>query len=168
MAEKTSKEILSSSAASEAVSFSHVHLYVDALEDLKDYKALEDRLNLFAGKAKELDVKDAADAIQRKQSLWKSTRESSRDSLPFVPQNRDVVKQLLAGFGFRVTGVRYNGMHGVSTNTRSVLVTSRDPQGVQLLVTAIDTGSLVEKDEIGHFDAGKFLYRQHRSDVLPP
>ena len=155
MAEKTGKDLLSASPVLDAVSFSHVHLYVDELEELGVYKALEDRLNLFADKATDIGADDTAYCIQQKQSLWKSLSGSPSDSLPFVPQNRDVVKQLLAGFGFRVTGVRYNGMHGAMSNTRSVLVTSCDPQGVQIVVTAIDKRSYVEKDKIDHFDAGK-------------
>jgi hypothetical protein len=78
--------------------------------------------------------------------------ESSVDTVPYTPHNRDVVEQLLAGFGFRVTAVRYPGT--TNTNTRSVLVTSRDPQGVQILITAMDPTSSVDRDPMRHFDAG--------------
>jgi len=110
------------------VSFSHVHLYVDHVEDIIVYKQLEDRLSC------------GGEAI-------------NNNSKPFIPQGRDVVKQLLAGFGFRVTGARISRE---SSNTQSVLVTSKDPQGVQFVVTAVDPESSVEKDDVGHFDASKF------------
>lgn len=109
------------------VSFSHVHLYVDHVEDLSFYKHLEDSL---------------------------SNNQCVND-VPFVPQNRDVVQQLLAGLGFRVTGARISPQQ---CNTRSVLVTSRDPNGVQFVVTAIDPSSTVQQDEIRHFDASTLLF----------
>ena len=87
-----------------AISFSHVHLYVDKVEDLQVYKDLE--------------------------------RQANNDDFPapevsFVSQNRDVVKQMIVGLGFRVTRARYG-------STRSVLVTSKDPRGVQFVVSAAD------------------------------
>lgn len=117
------------------VSFSHVHLYVDHVEDIVVYKQLEDRLSC------------GGEAI-------------NNNSKPFIPQGRDVVKQLLAGFGFRVTGARISRE---SSNTQSVLVTSKDPQGVQFVVTAVDPESSVEKDDVGHFDANNVrqFYEAH-------
>ena len=109
------------------LSFSHVHLYVDYVEDVAVYKTLEDKLN--------------------------SGNASFGAGAPFVPQNRDVVKQLMAGFGFRITGAR---MSCGATNTRSVLVTSKDPKGVQFVVTAMDPNSVVKQDEICHFDASEY------------
>lgn len=109
------------------VSFSHVHFYVDHVEDVDVYKQLEDKLN-NGGDVTENDT-------------------------TFVPQNRDVVKQLLAGFGFRVTGARVDSD---MSNTKSVLVTSKDPQGVQFVVSALDPDSSVEQDDVRHFDASKW------------
>ena len=40
------------------VSFSHIHLYVDSMETLETYKALEAKLNNFSGVAASI-VKDA-------------------------------------------------------------------------------------------------------------
>lgn len=108
------------------VSFSHIHLYVDKVENISVYKELEDKLN------------DNVD--------------SSQDV--FIPQSRDIVKQLLAGLGFRVTGARVPS-DTVATNTRSVLVTSKDPEGVQFVVTTIDKHNSEKKDEYHHFDASK-------------
>lgn len=111
------------------VSFSHVQLYVDCVENISVYKALEDTLN------------DNIGGIPR-----------ARDDV-FVPQNRDIVTQMLAGLGFRVTGARVPS-DAVVTNTRSVLVTSKDPEGVQFVVTAIDKHHGSGKaDEYRHFDA---------------
>ena len=118
------------------VSFSHVHLYVDRVEDIAVYKELEDKLNNL-----------------------RVSSSSSLPSQPFVPQNRDIVKQLLAGLGFRVTGARVS-CDNIATNTRSVLVTSKDPEGVQFVITAIDPSSSVKEDELLHFDASKCNVRQ--------
>jgi len=119
----------------DAVAFSHVQLYVDHVEDLQVYKDLEDRLNQFAAAASQ-----DSDSLAQKKLLWRRVIASSSGTTspppdPFCPQNRDVVKQLLSGFGFRVTGARYGSL------TRSVLVTSRDPKGVQILVTCVCSGS---------------------------
>ena len=108
------------------ISFSHVQLYVDHVEDLQVYKALENRLNAFAEAAK-----DCATLEERKR-LWTKSHTGTDNPVTtsFSPENRDVVLQLLSSFGFRVTGARF------TNHTRSVLVTSRDPKGVQILVTS--------------------------------
>lgn len=111
------------------LSFSHVNIYVDHVEDLDVYKELERNL---------------------KTNNNKITNDES-SSATFCSQNRDMVKQLLAGFGFCVTGVR---MFSEGGNTRSVLITSKDPHGVQFVVTAVDPNSTVETDlDYPHFDA---------------
>lgn len=149
----------------EAVSFSHVQLYVDRVEDLATYKALEDQLNAFsvaaaaaAALSRQTKVEEDESSLQlsleQKRQLWRSvltenntetttTTTDAATTAPssFCPQNRDVVQQLLAGFGFRVTGARYDG------STRSVLVTSRDPAGVQILVTAAAAAATDEGEE---------------------
>jgi 4-hydroxyphenylpyruvate dioxygenase-like putative hemolysin len=121
------------------VSFSHVHLYVDQVEDVAVYKQLEDKLNKG-------DVAVHNDITQ--------------EDVSFVAQNRDIVKQLLCGFGFRVTGAR---MNPTTSNTQSVLVTSKDPNGVQFVVTSVNPDSTVERDEISLFDAKnvKQFYEAH-------
>lgn len=111
------------------VSFSHIQLYVDCVENISVYKEMEDTLNGNMG------------------------GKSHADDDVFVPQGRDIVKQMLAGLGFRVTGARVPS-DAVVTNTRSVLVTSKDPEGVQFVVTAIDKHHGSGKaDEYRHFDA---------------
>jgi 4-hydroxyphenylpyruvate dioxygenase-like putative hemolysin len=133
----------------EAVSFSHVQLYVDQLEDIDVYKQYENTLNDFARRSELLKT------LQEKQQLWHSlsgiTIQPPDDS-QFQPHNRDVIKQLLAGLSFRVTAAKYTG------STRSVLVTSKDPQGVQILVTALEpSGEEKKEDETSTvFDEGMF------------
>ena len=74
---------------------------------------------------------------------------SSRVGRPFAAHGRDVVAQLIAGLGFRVTG-RYDrdiaavvgggdadaAEEEAEVETRTVLVTSVDPNGVRFLVTS--------------------------------
>lgn len=115
------------------VSFSHVHFYVDHVEDVNVYKQLE--YSLHIGKN---------DGIPHTET-------------EFCPQNRDIIKQLVCGFGFRVTGVRRN-TPTTDTNTRSVLVTSKDPKGVQFIITSIDSASHVPQDDMSHFDKSKCVY----------
>jgi hypothetical protein len=111
------------------LSFSHIHIYVDKVDDLATYKNLEDRLNRFntivTSKVETLSVGE-------KKEIWKSlqlTENVPNVESTFSPQNRDVVKQLIAGLGFRITGyIDYK-------TTRSVLVTSKDSEGVQIIVT---------------------------------
>ena len=139
------------------VSFSHVHLYVDHLDDLPVYKDLEDHLNSFV---KSSDKPLGSD-IPSQQKLWDATKPSyfaEKDPSAFVPQNRDLVQQLLSGFGFRVTGARYAKDSTEACNTRSVLVTSKDPSGVQFLLTAKDPAAQDTSKVHGsyrHFDAGE-------------
>ena len=89
------------------INFSHVHMYVDRLERLEVYKDLECTMNHQV----EMVV-------------------SAEDDLSFVSQGRDVVKQLICGLDFRVTGTHED------EGTRSMLVTSKDPNGVKFVVSA--------------------------------
>lgn len=142
------------------VSFSHVQLYVDYVEDVSVYKELEEHLNHFSSRTAPWNGNDRDAGRNFWTSIVGSNNNDSSENLPFESQNRDVVKQLLAGFGFRVTGARMPSSV-VHTNTRSVLVTSRDPVGVQLIVTSLSTACSAtncEKDEFNHFDAGAFLF----------
>ena len=135
------------------VSFSHVHIYVDHLDDLKAYKDLEDRLNSFC------QVNTSTSVVSR---AWHDpTTEVPPTS--FQPQRRDLVRQCLAGLGFRITGARYpshDDEDGTrASNTRSVLITSRDFEGVQFIVTAKapetkNGAATLGKDYYQHFDAG--------------
>ena len=73
-------------------------------------------------------------------------------------------QQLIAGFGFRITGCypdtsNSSAMGSSSSNsTNSVLVTSSDPNGIQILVTAVNQDfKKSDGDEYyHHFDACEF------------
>jgi hypothetical protein len=134
-----------------SVSFSHVHLYADRVEDLQVYKALELDLNNFA------EARAACTStlsLDEQRELWQSMTHHHQPSEAFVSHGRDVVKQLMAGLGFRVTAARY------STATRTVLVTSQDADGVQILVTALSEPAGATEEASGQeedsffFDAG--------------
>jgi hypothetical protein len=132
-----------------SVSFSHIQLFVDKVEDLQVYKQLEDQLNSYCT---EFLLRQGHLSFEEKRKLWKSLLpQEDADEIPFSPQNRDVVKQLLVGLGFRVSGSYYD------TSTRSVLVTSREAEGVQILVTAAIGGvpSGLSASPTGIFDKSK-------------
>ena len=136
---------------SEPVAFSHVQLFVDRVEDLRVYKAMEKRLNDFADDVAHQSSEEGSSlSVAQKKQLWAAAVAAASPPAaaepPFYcPQNRDVVMQLLSSFGFRVTGARFG------SQTRSVLVTSRDPRGVQIIVTALcgrgSCGAFEESEE---------------------
>ena len=163
------------------VSFFHVHLYVDYLDELDVYKKLEGELDELSRQRQHLDL-DAGAALNQKneqkaKDIWTSIvgKTSSNglsgneaDPKEFASQNRDVVRQMLVAFGFRVTGARYSNLENstVTTNTRSVLLTSRDPNGIQILVTAIDHNAApTTRDPFHHFDAAQVatFYKEHNN-----
>ena len=166
----TEDEESSFSPADLQVSFSHVQMYVDKIEPIQVYKDLEERLNKFAGLQREngLNPKLAGNLSEKKE-LWDSmTKEGvekesiSLKETEFTSQNRDVIKQLIAGFGFRVTASRLSDSEKDAT-TQSLLLTSEDLRGVQFIVTALDeetSQSEAEKnkvaDQFRHFGAGAF------------
>jgi hypothetical protein len=138
------------------VAFAHVQLYVDKLEDLHVYKALENTLNDFASRAKSesLEGSSPAEDLLSKQQLWREVSGSVPPS-NFGNDNRDIVKQLIAGLGFRVTRASQPQSGGLTEGTRSVLITSRDPSGVQFIVTAPDGEATQNGHQTGVFSQGK-------------
>jgi hypothetical protein len=137
-----------------SIRFSHVQLYVDQLEDLEVYKRVEEQLNTFAASTAAHTNSD----LSQKKKLWMQTRNDNfypSSTASFESQNRDIVKQLLVGLGFRVTGARY------TSDSRSLLVTSPDPTGVQFLVTAPvkdDKPDNRKQSENAIFDSGTFIH----------
>jgi hypothetical protein len=183
------------SPPSVSLSFSHIHMYVDDLDDLANYKALEDQLNGLAKQQHDLvgkkgmvvpvvDVKEeettdiGTDAsllsqttLHTLQSTWRDLSrncnitkpvldqqsDSSKNQNIFVTQNRDIVRQLLAGFGFRVIGARTpelcsstGGGGETLCTTRSLVIASPDTEGVQFVVT-----SLLKNDNDNHNESEK-------------
>jgi hypothetical protein len=135
-----------------AVSFAHVQLFVDKLEEWQVYQALETTLNEFRccnERQKEDNLVASVDdscspqaQIETHQRLWRDMPSTSGEQkMVFTPHNRDIVKQLMFGFGFRVTRATTtttttDQRDSDACGTRSVLVTSRDPKGIQFLITA--------------------------------
>ncbi|KAL3906825.1 MAG: hypothetical protein SGILL_009119, partial [Bacillariaceae sp.] len=128
------------------VKFSHVQLYVSRLDSLAAYKTVEQNLQEFS---KRLDSHQEMGLDEMRQ-LWQSITHTNGFEMEFLPQNRDIIKQMLTGFGMRVTGVH----HG--SGTRSFLVTTKDLGGVQVVVTAKNDSEVetsTEGQEFQHFQA---------------
>mmetsp|Transcript_25550 Transcript_25550/g.59998 ORF Transcript_25550/g.59998 Transcript_25550/m.59998 type:complete len:509 (-) Transcript_25550:1798-3324(-) len=141
-----------------SVSYSHVHLYVDHLQSLPTYKKFEDVLNKFSEDCES----NTTATLEHKIHHWNQLTGSDNKDKEFVAHQRDIVQQLLAGFNFRITGARYpglrsdDGVESIKTNSRSVLVTSKDPNGIQILVTAaVDNEEASGNDAFHHFDANR-------------
>lgn len=113
------------------VSFHHVHFYVDLLKDLSEYKRFEETV-LSA-------VSCAPDEVSNFRGVPAAVATES-----FPSEGRDFVKQLIAGFGFRITAHRY------TPTTRSVLVTSKDSKGIKFLITAITAEKTGGRDDAFH------------------
>jgi hypothetical protein len=161
------------------VSFSHVQLYVDHVKDLKVYKQLEHALNHYANQVQ--PNMTLSDKHQLYHSLLGNDFTPPTSS-SFVPQNRDVIEQLIAGFGFRITACRYpllepttsNENSHCTINTRSVLVTSKDGMGAQFVITALhddeqdnmDTAEAETQDSFHHFDASKLFLFSKREPLF--
>ena len=158
------------------IRFSHVQLYVDDVRPVHEYKELEDGISAFhrdrfpppvvppSSSSSSSSSSDGdgmrsppcAGTTMPSASSSSSSSSSSRGR-PFATHGRDVVAQLIAGLGFRVTG-RYDPdiaavvaavvvvgdadttAEAAKVETRTVLVTSVDPNGVRFLVTSLLAG----------------------------
>lgn len=140
------------------IQFSHVHLYVDHVKDVDEYKRYEDAVNKFHHEYDSLHNKTSMD-VTRAKEIWSAMQEDISPAMEnYSSHGRDVVKQLIAGFGFRVTGC-YPSV-GLKSTTKTVLVTSSDPKGIQVVLTSVDNendGGHVVDDEYLHFDRGQFV-----------
>lgn len=133
-----------------AVRFSHIHLYTDHVRPLLEYKKLEAKLNDFAVSLSQVE-KSAGEAgldIAAGRQAW--TMQGSKHGDPvklvcepdeFKPSGQDVVEQLLVGMGWRVTGCSGEEEAGA---TRSVVLTSSDPEGVRFVLTSHKSNRLDE------------------------
>jgi hypothetical protein len=138
------------------LSFSHVHLYTDELQNIHYYKELERKINAL-GQAIANDSDDdddynddynKNDGILRYQTWWNeilqdgSTVMDGNCNQVFVPQNRDIVQQLIVGLGFRITATHNNDSnddaHHHHHHERHLLLTTQDPHGVQFVISAKD------------------------------
>eukprot|EP00986_Skeletonema_menzelii_P002949 scaffold855_cov140-Skeletonema_menzelii.AAC.10 len=138
------------------IRFSHVHLYVDRVCELSAYKEFEDSIMLFHKKYDEMTAGEGRNEVEERgnspsvdvgRQLWQSITKQNVDgnysmAEEFASHGRDIVKQLIAGFGFRVTGCH------ATSHTNTVVVTSKDPNGIQIVVSAMKRGdeNLHEED----------------------
>ena len=100
------------------VSFSHVQLFVDHLEHLSAYQDFQDKLNTFY-------KSQQCATLEHKKQEWETISLGLSPPL-FVSHGRDIVRQFLAGLGFRIT----------KAGPQRLLVTSSDPSGVQFIIAA--------------------------------
>ncbi|CAE7242014.1 unnamed protein product [Symbiodinium microadriaticum] len=124
-------------SAMSSVSFSHVHIYCDALKDLAEYKKLEEKLNEF-GRQPLDNVAAGRDAWLALASSHGNPVTGERDPQKWTGHKQDVVEQMLVGLGWRVTGF------GQTASTRSVAVTSSDNEGVKFVITAHKDKSMAD------------------------
>jgi hypothetical protein len=138
------------------IQFSHVHLYVDHVADVDEYKNYEDSINNFHHEF-DPDNNGALDVVTRGKEIWNTMQDASPANEGYSSHRRDVVKQLIAGFGFRVTGCYPPS--GVCSSTKTVVVTSSDPKGIQIVVSSlgnVQVGGIVDEKYV-HFDRGKLI-----------
>jgi len=105
--------------------YDHLQFFVDSLQLLSHYKAIEDRLNRFAVVRKSSAT--SVDMIAGREK-WCEMGPSA-DPAAFQGHGRDLVEQLLYGFGWRIIG-QHDG-----TQTRSLMLSTPDPSGARFLVT---------------------------------
>jgi len=105
--------------------YDHLHFYVDALRPLAHYKEMEARLNDFARRVPTVGA--SIDVIAARAEWCKLG--ASADPGLFQVHGRDLVEQMLCGFGWRITGQHE------AHDTRSLLLSTIDPSGVRFVVT---------------------------------
>jgi len=155
------------------------------MDDISVYKDLEQSLNSFSDG---IDLEGMHLNIPHFKQRWSEQKpkpnedqdqdqdhaahehDDDIDSKEFIPQGRDIVKQLLAGLGFRITGMSSSS----TTNTKNLLVTTKDPNGVQFVISAVnhDSDSSTEgvvngdHDHDQHEGANKNGYRHFDSTQI--
>lgn len=171
------------------IQFSHIQLYVDTVHPTVEYKMLEASITKFqelfpmndsgGGFVDTSSGEQVWRSMMREEGLQKEAADATKGEggtvLPFTTHGRDVIKQLIAGFDFRITGCypppSSDDNHGISRcGTRSVLVTSNDPNGIRILVTSLteeeeEANDVVSEDErYRHFDVLNIrqFYNAHR------
>ena len=106
--------------------YDHLQFFVDELKPLSHYKAIEERLNEFAQAVPRTE--GAAMDVAAAREAWCKMGPSANPEA-FQVHGRDLVEQMLYGFGWRVTG-QHEG-----AETRSLLLSTVDPSGVRFVVT---------------------------------
>jgi len=120
------------------IQYDHLQFFVDALKPLAHYKAIEERLTSFAKL-----LPHARRDIAAARKAW-CKMGSASDPEAFQVHGRDLVEQLLYGFGWRITA-EHSGL-----GTRSLLLSTPDPAGVKFVITCKQVEKVVdEEDEFG-------------------
>lgn len=121
--------------------FHHTQLFVDSLKPIEEYKQLEEYLNQlahkgsfdpFTGGMRFLCQDALPERVAEGRRVWEGIVPNgyALDPAKYQSHGQDVVEQLIAGLGWRVTA------EYVGTATRSVLVTSSDGRGTKFVATA--------------------------------
>ena len=111
--------------------YDHLQFFVDDLRPLSHYKAIEDRLNEFARLVPRAEGAPVDIAAARE--VWRKMGDSA-DPNAFEVHGRDLVEQMLYGFGWRITG-QHEG-----AETRSLLLSTPDTAGVRFVLTCNTRG----------------------------
>jgi len=121
--------------------FHHVQCFANSLLPLKHYKDLETRLNTlankghfdpFSGGMRFLEPDAHLDRVHEGRRLWEETTDKLQPET-WTGEGQDLAEQLVVGLGWRVTAEHIGG------GTRTLLVTSSDPCGVKVCITAPHT-----------------------------
>eukprot|EP01065_Artemidia_motanka_P007933 TRINITY_DN1396_c0_g6_i1.p1 TRINITY_DN1396_c0_g6~~TRINITY_DN1396_c0_g6_i1.p1 ORF type:complete len:726 (+),score=337.87 TRINITY_DN1396_c0_g6_i1:66-2180(+) len=149
------------------VRFHHVQFFADAIHPTDTYKQVEGFLNdlaqkgsydPFSGGMRFLPPGALPERVAQGRKEWCSIvpGDFALDPAQYVPSGQDLVEQLIAGLGWRLTA-EYNG-----TATRSVLLSSSDARGVKFVVTTEKAGgqcySDVDAEPYFHFN-GRHIER---------
>ena len=102
--------------------YDHLQFFVDELRPLSHYKAIEDRLNEFARLVPRAEG-ETVDVAPARKAWRKMGRAADPDA--FEVHGRDLVEQMLYGFGWRITG-QHEG-----AETRSLLLSTPDMSGAR-------------------------------------
>eukprot|EP00300_Choanocystis_sp_HF-7_P019239 c20277_g1_i1.p1 GENE.c20277_g1_i1~~c20277_g1_i1.p1 ORF type:complete len:711 (-),score=184.33 c20277_g1_i1:51-2183(-) len=124
-----------------SVEYHHVHLFVDELKPFDEYHAAEAVFNEFLDQADLADHEGSA-KLFREIAERQSFPAPDKDSYSHVGQ--DVVMQLICGAGMRIKGV-HSGLE-----TTSVFLGSPDPNGMKLIVTAVNNNDSSEPPQKKH------------------
>jgi len=106
--------------------YDHLQFFVEDLRPLSHYKAIEERLNEFARLVPRAE--GAPVDITAAREVWRKMGDSA-DPNAFEVHGRDLVEQMLYGFGWRITG-QHEG-----AETRSLLLSTPDTAGVRFVLT---------------------------------
>jgi hypothetical protein len=137
--------------------FHHIQCFADAVRPIEHYKALEQQFNSFSKALAKTDLKlktnSTKDLIAEGKKIWatfaattEGADEKSASANAYSPLNQDLVEQLIAGMGWRVTGMRCNI---ASEGTSSVLVSPPDSNGASFVVTALTSADRANSPKEG-------------------